>query len=88
MIGFMIILIFGWIGFVHFMDEKSWWAIPVLLGWLGASLAWLFLTEVKKCPNCKKKCRTTGVGGSDYKQWHCKTCGKNFWTTVFLQDYE
>lgn len=86
--GFLIIALSGWVGFIHFMDAKSWWALPILILWIGGSLAWLLLTESKKCPDCSKKCRTTGVAGSEYKQWYCKHCMKTFWTTLILEDYE
>ena len=87
-IGFLLIFTFGFIGFIYFANKNSWWALPILLGWLGLSLSWLSFTEVKKCLYCKNKCRTTGVSGSFYKQWYCNVCGKKFWTTLFLQDYE
>ena len=87
-IGFITIFITGFFGFIYFMDVKSWFALPTIILWLGLSFVWLLLTDSKKCPKCSNKCRTTGVSGSEYKQWYCKSCKSTFWTTIFLEDYE
>lgn len=88
MIVFITIVLSGIIGFIYFLDLKSWWALPVIILALVGSLGWLILTERKKCPDCGKRCKTTGVAGSEYKQWYCSVCMRTFWTTLFLEDYE
>jgi hypothetical protein len=88
-IVFMIITLSGFVGFILFLDSKSWLALPMLVVWVGSILfGFILMYDNKKCPNCENECGMTGVGGSEYKQWYCEVCKKTFWTTLFLEEYE
>lgn len=84
----MTIIIWGVGGFIYYADAKSWWSIPILIASMILSLLWIRQTEIKRCPICKSKCRTTGIAGTTYKQWYCKKCEQTFWTTLLWENYE
>jgi hypothetical protein len=46
-----------------------------------------WITNKKECPKCSKKCSTTGVAGTKYKQHYCSNCQSTFWTDIY-NEYE
>ncbi len=73
------------------LNKNPWLIFPSILLWAVFCRLWFGISNKcfsKKCPYCKGKGRETGQSGSEYKQWLCDSCGKMFWTTLFLEKYE
>jgi len=85
-----IVFILGWPVWAYLLDIQSHLAIPAFIGWVLLTIAgaWWLRSGKRECPKCGIKASQTGMGGDEYKQWHCSSCEEYFWTTCFWEDYE
>lgn len=72
-------MIISVLGFILLSDNHSYFVIPeVVLLFTGAFLILRWI-DTSKCPKCNCKSLATGIGGTKFHQYYCKSCQDTFW---------
>lgn len=50
-----------------------------LLGCSPIFMITLVYLGLPRCPKCGKRCKHTGIGGSEFTQFTCRKCEEVFW---------
>lgn len=87
-IGFTVLMLSGFVGFILLLNDKSWWSIPFFIVWGFVTILYNTLTMTKKCPTCNCKSKPTGIAGTSFMQWYCTKCSNTFWTDHWTWEYE